>query len=71
MPHEELPDDRLEVSYILATEPGTRHEGRVVEIHRSTEVSGDEGNTVLMKVSLDREEMKQLRDQQKLGRERP
>ena len=66
LPHEELPDDRLEVTYILATEPGTRHKGRVAEIHRSAEVRGDEGNTVLIKVAIDKAEMKQLREQQKL-----
>jgi hypothetical protein len=54
-------DDRLEVSYILATEPGTTRYGRVKEIHRSAEVRGDEGNTVLIKVAIDKSELPQLR----------
>jgi hypothetical protein len=54
-------DDRLEVSYILATEPGTTRYGRVEEIHRSAEVRGDEGNTVLIKVAIDKSELPQLR----------
>lgn len=51
LPKEEW-DDRLEVPYILATEPGTTHYGRVTEIQRSAEVRGDEGNTVLIKVAV-------------------
>jgi multidrug efflux pump subunit AcrA (membrane-fusion protein) len=66
LPREELPNDRLEVTYILATEPGTTYEGTVKEIHRSAEVRGDEGNTVLIKVELDAAELTQLRAQQKL-----
>ena len=66
LPREELPDDRLEVTYILATEPGTTPQRPVKEIHRSAEVRGDEGNTVLIKVEIDKTEMKQLREQQKL-----
>ena len=55
------PDDRLEVSYILATEPGTTHYGTVKEIHRSAEVRGDEGNTVLIKVAIDKADLPDLR----------
>jgi hypothetical protein len=58
--------ERLNVSYILATEPGTTLRGKVREIHRIAEVRGDEGNTVLIKVDLDPTEMSQLRDQQRL-----
>jgi hypothetical protein len=58
--------DKLDVSYILATEPGTKHVGTIKEIHRSAEVRGDEGNTVLIKVELDKAEMEQLRAQRKL-----
>ena len=60
MPQEEW-NDRLEVSYILATEPGTTHYGTVKEIHRSAEVHGDEGNTVLIKVAIDKSELPDLR----------
>ena len=45
----------LEVDYILATDPGTRHRGAVKEIHEQAEVRGDEGNTVLVRVTIDPE----------------
>jgi len=46
-------DPRLDASYILATNPGTRHYGKVLEIVPSAHVEGEEGNVVLVKVSLD------------------
>jgi hypothetical protein len=45
----------LEVDYILATDPGTRHRGTVREIHEQAEVRGEEGNTVLVRVTIDPE----------------
>jgi biotin carboxyl carrier protein len=54
LPVADPPDDRLEVSYILATDPGTTRYGKVLEIHRSAEIRGDEGNTVLIKVAIDK-----------------
>jgi multidrug efflux pump subunit AcrA (membrane-fusion protein) len=57
----EASSDALKVSYILATEPGTTHFGTVKEIHRSAEVRGDEGNTVLIKVAIDKTELPHLR----------
>jgi hypothetical protein len=52
----------LEVDYILATDPGTRHRGLVREIHEQAEVRGEEGNTVLVRVTIDpeRHEKEQL-----------
>jgi hypothetical protein len=61
LPNVEELDDRLEVSYILATEPGTVRYGRIAEMHRSAEVRGDEGNTVLIKVAIDKMELPLLR----------
>jgi multidrug efflux pump subunit AcrA (membrane-fusion protein) len=58
--------ENLEVTYILALEPNVNHKGKIIEIHRSAEVRGDEGNTVLIKVELDKDEMEQLRAEQKL-----
>jgi hypothetical protein len=46
-------DGSLDVEYILATDPGTSLAGRVKEVHRSAEVRGEEGTTVLIKVSID------------------
>lgn len=47
--------DDLKVTYHLATEPGADYEGQVQEIHESAEVRGEEGNTVLVKVSIDKQ----------------
>ncbi|HEV2970044.1 MAG TPA: biotin/lipoyl-binding protein [Pirellulales bacterium] len=47
-------DPRLDASYILATETGTRHYGKVFEIERSAHVQGEEGNVVLLKVTVDK-----------------
>ncbi len=45
----------LEVDYILATDPGTRHVGSVKEIHEQAEVRGEQGNTVLLRITIDPE----------------
>lgn len=52
----------LEVDYIVATDPGTRHHGAVREIHEQAEVRGESGNTVLVRIGIttekhDREEL--------------
>ena len=60
LPVEEV-EDQLPVTYILATEPGKPHYGIVKEIHRSAEVRGDEGNTVLIKVAIDKADLPDLR----------
>jgi multidrug resistance efflux pump len=44
---------KLEVDYILATDPGTRHYGIVEEIHEQAEVRGEQGNTVLVRITID------------------
>lgn len=56
----------LDVSYILALQPGTTRHGKIEEVDRSAEVRGDEGNTVMIRVKLDDTEMEQLRKEQKL-----
>ena len=61
LPSEEPEDDQLQVSYILATEPGKTRYGTVKEIQHSAEVRGDEGNTVLIKVAINKEELPDLR----------
>ncbi|MFM7108402.1 MAG: efflux RND transporter periplasmic adaptor subunit [Planctomycetaceae bacterium] len=43
----------LVVDYVLATDPGTRHRGVVREIHEQAEVHGEEGNTALVRVTID------------------
>lgn len=57
---EKLARDRgepLPVTYILATDPGTKLHGTVKEIQRIAEVRGEEGNTVLIKVAIDRNDI--------------
>ncbi len=49
-------DQTLPVTYIIATAPGITHQGRITEIARHAEATGDEGNTVLMKVAIDKVE---------------
>jgi len=50
-------DDRLPVTFMLATDPGTEYQGRISEMHLSAEPQGEEGNTVLIKVAVDRDEL--------------
>ena len=46
------PGKKLNVQYQLATAPGTTLDGEITEIHKSAEVRGEEGNTVLIKVAV-------------------
>jgi len=56
----ELGDD-LPVNYVLATDPGNTHQGSVAEVHSVAEVKGEEGNTVLVKVDIDKSDLNDLR----------
>jgi multidrug efflux pump subunit AcrA (membrane-fusion protein) len=47
----------LEVEFILATGTGKRLKGQVKQVDASAEVRGDEGNTVLVTVAIDRKEI--------------
>ena len=47
----------LPVTYILASEPGTKHKGTVKKIQENAEVKGDEGSTVLIKVTIDKADL--------------
>jgi multidrug efflux pump subunit AcrA (membrane-fusion protein) len=49
----------LTVYYILATDPGKQHVGRVKDVSLSTDVKGEEGNTVLVRVAIDKNELLQ------------
>lgn len=51
-------DDQLDVTYVLATDPGTRRAGKVQQMHLYAEVRGDEGNTVRVKVAIDKNELR-------------
>ena len=50
-------DDRLKVTFILATDPHDELRGWIQEIHHQAEVRGEEGNTVLIKVDIRRDEL--------------
>jgi multidrug efflux pump subunit AcrA (membrane-fusion protein) len=53
----------LRVTYVLATDPGTKHEGTIREINTRAEVGGEEDkrNTVLIRVKIDKSDLKYLR----------
>lgn len=53
----------LRVTYVLATDPGTKLEGTIREINTRAEVRGGEekGNTVLIRVKIDKKDLKYLR----------
>jgi multidrug efflux pump subunit AcrA (membrane-fusion protein) len=53
----------LDVSFILSSNPGQTFSGRVVEIEQVAEVRGDEGNTVLVRVAVDKQQLPPLHDQ--------
>ncbi len=59
----------LEVEYQLATNPGKRYQGRVEEVHLAAEVEGEEGNVVLIKVSVPDETVEELRPYLRPGAE--
>jgi multidrug efflux pump subunit AcrA (membrane-fusion protein) len=50
--------EKLSVSYIAATDPGATHQGTVKEVARTAEVRGEEGNTVLVRVAIDKQDLK-------------
>jgi multidrug efflux pump subunit AcrA (membrane-fusion protein) len=53
----------LRVTFILSSHPGQTFEGQVVEIEQTAEVRGDEGNTVLVRVAVDKDQLPPLHDQ--------
>ncbi|MBL9125498.1 MAG: HlyD family efflux transporter periplasmic adaptor subunit, partial [Planctomycetaceae bacterium] len=50
-------DRPLLVKYILMTDPGTERVGTVEEIHGAAEVRGEEGNTILLRVKIQQEDV--------------
>lgn len=47
----------LTVKYITATDPGATHVGKIKEVHRTAEVRGEDGNTVMIKVEIDKNDI--------------
>ncbi|MFN0018720.1 MAG: efflux RND transporter periplasmic adaptor subunit [Pirellulaceae bacterium] len=53
----------LDVTFMLSSHPGEEYHGRVIEIEQSAEVRGEEGNTILVRVEVDRDTLPHLHDQ--------
>jgi len=58
---------KLPVTFILALNPGEDLYGTVEEVHRSAEVRGDSGNTVLVRVSFDQKRLREVVADPKIG----
>ena len=54
---EKYPGAGENVTYILATDPGTYHYGKIKDIKGGTELHQEEGHIVKMKVEIDRQEI--------------
>jgi multidrug resistance efflux pump len=52
-----------DVTFTLASHPGQTFRGRVVEVEQAAEVRGEEGNTVLVRVAVEKSELPPLHDQ--------
>jgi len=53
----------LEATFVLSSHPGQTFRGQVVEVEQAAEVRGDEGNTVLVRVAVDKGQLPPLHDQ--------
>ena len=53
----------LEVTFTLASHPGQTFRGQVIEIEQTAQVRGEDGNTILVRVELDRSDLPELHDQ--------
>ena len=42
--------ENLDVTYILATDPGQDYKGNVYEVHRATQQHEEEGHSVMLRV---------------------
>ncbi len=53
----------LDVIFALSSHPGAEFHGEVIEIEQTAEVRGEEGNTILVRVAVNKEELPHLHDQ--------
>jgi hypothetical protein len=53
----------VKVTFVLSSHPGQTFLGCVTEIEQAAEVRGDEGNTVLVRVAIDKSQLPPLHDQ--------
>jgi multidrug efflux pump subunit AcrA (membrane-fusion protein) len=56
-------ENPLPVEFILSSHPGQTFHGQVAEVEQAAEVRGDEGNTVLVRVTVEKDELPPLHDQ--------
>ena len=59
-------DEDLTVTYMLATHPGNKFTGTVAEIHRRADVRGEHGNTVLLRVKVNKDDLPELLPESKV-----
>jgi multidrug efflux pump subunit AcrA (membrane-fusion protein) len=52
---------KLPVEYVTMTNPGATHEGTVSRVHRTAEVRPEEGNTVLIRVDINKDDVPERR----------
>ncbi len=62
-----LAQGKLPVTFFLATNPAQQFQGKVEEVERSAEVRGEDGNTVLIRVSFDQKELRDAIADPKIG----
>lgn len=53
----------LEVTFTLASHPGQTFRGQVIEVEQTAQVRGEEGNTILVRVQVDKTQLPELHDQ--------
>jgi multidrug efflux pump subunit AcrA (membrane-fusion protein) len=56
-------ENSLDVEFALSSHPGQTFHGRVAEVEQAAEVRGDEGNTVLVRVTVEKAELPPLHEQ--------
>jgi multidrug efflux pump subunit AcrA (membrane-fusion protein) len=61
--HAQSSTSALDVTFVLSSHPGQTFHGTVVELEHTAEVRGDEGNTILVRVAMDKSQLPQLHDQ--------
>ena len=54
-------DQPLKVTYIMQTDPGTSHQGTVEEIHVNSALHEDQGQSVLIRVKINENDLKDRR----------
>jgi multidrug efflux pump subunit AcrA (membrane-fusion protein) len=50
----------LETSYMLENDPSHKHKGTIGDVHLAAEVRGEDGNTVLVHVAIDKHDLTEL-----------